>query len=74
MKLPKVLEIVKAKTPRHGVICYGKVASQSRDGLTFTVVKVGRKWRCVCEHNTFRSLICDHIKAMRLKWSKLRVA
>jgi len=74
MKLPRVSHLVKAKTPRHGVIAYGTVESSSRDFLRHTVVKVGRKWRCDCEHNLFRGSICDHIRAARRKWSKLRAA
>ena len=74
MKLPKVVELVKAETPRHGCIAYGSVESESRSRLRHIVVKVGRKWRCDCEHNLFRSLVCDHIRAARRKWSQLRAA
>lgn len=73
-RLPKVVELVKAETPRHGCIAYGSVESESRSRLRHIVVKVGRKWRCDCEHNLFRSLVCDHIRAARRKWSQLRAA
>jgi hypothetical protein len=74
-KLPKVLSFKRTPKPFFGVTIYGTVQSRSRGTrLNHQVVKMDGNWKCTCEHNLFRSLRCDHIKAMAKKAAQRRAA
>jgi len=75
MKAPKVLSVRVADAPRFGVVAYGVVQSRSRSNrINHTVVKQGRAFHCSCEDHIFRAIICDHIKAFKVKLAQRRAA
>lgn len=73
-----MINLTLAAAPRYGVRIYGTVQSRSRGtrlnhGVVFRQRGKRKTWRCTCEHNLFRGLVCDHIKAMKLKLKKKAV-
>lgn len=65
VKAVRILSLHRAVKPRNHVLVYATVESRSRGTrLNHSVVKVGRAFRCSCEHNILGNARCAHIKAV----------
>jgi len=76
--LSKVVSVRIAVKPTNRVTQYGVVRSFTRpNNLNYGIVKVGRRYHCVCDDFRFRHIergTCKHIRTYKAKLRQRRAA